>query len=159
MQRLPLAAQPEILHVKFGGFLFGRALFFGGVDVRSALREEGGRGCYCPVCAADEFSCGEGGEEAVHGFLQFGGVGGDGGVDFAEGEGELGEGAEAGGEGCCEGLEVVDWLLVLLLLRGGLGCGLGEEDEEVGVDVGAEGFEGGDGGRVVGGGCARRLFC
>lgn len=69
-------------------------------------------------------------------------------MDGGEREGEFGEGGEAGGEGCCVGAEVVDWLLGWGRLGlgsdlgrsgggggGGGGWGLGEEDEEVGVDV------------------------
>ena len=112
--------------------------------MRSAFSEEVGSRCYRPVCAAGEGAWLQAGEEAVHGAGEFGDVGGDGGVDCGEGQGEFGAGGEAGGEGCGEGLEVVlGWLLLfflvllLLLLLMLLLLMLGEEDEEVGVDVGA----------------------
>ena len=81
--------------------------------MRAALGEEGGGCGDCPVCAPGELPAWQAREEAVHGAGEFGHVGRDGGVDGGEREGEFGVGGEAGGEGCCVGLEVVDWLLGL----------------------------------------------
>ena len=95
-----------------------------------------------PVGAFDYFAEGEGGEEPVHGFLEFLRVARNGCVNVGEGEAHLAGHAEAGGEAEGVSVEVVRVVWCgsgLCSLRIQLvGIGVGHEDVEVGVDVGPE---------------------